>query len=375
MAGKRRINPETEKRSVLLRRLGYLAPRLWDREEADKEHSLATEQWAEMLRLHIPGLCISDMPRMFELPATMPDGENGFTWSSLNDLEFDQSRWNEIPAHLKEAIEGWGNATTEILEGWTYKSVLPPNAAPRTHDEPNPRVYMLNGKMVRSGWKGDDLRKRVCALFEIRLLDLFRLSPNNVRKQNVADRLQHHWEHGGNADAFLDYTEGVCDKWEGEAPTYFDMPRMQRLQVEDAAILMRTMRKWVEEKRKASTAMAKGAKAKQREKDEPKPLKERFPKPEQYARFIELLQEHEIVDSGGAFVPGHDHKSRLLGAYEGASENPSLRFSTGSDAEIVATLNNAFPTLRLSSARPQDLRGTGGNVELRLAFKTAVFPR
>lgn len=228
-----------------------MAPRLWDREEADKEHSLATEQWAEMLRLHIPGLCISDMPRMFELPATMPDGENGFTYSSLNDREFDRSRWNEIPAHLKEAIEGWGNATIEILEGWTYKSVLPPNAVPRTHDEPNPRVYMLDGRMVRSGWKGDDLRKRVCALFEIRLLDLFRLSPNNVRMQKVNDRLQHHWEHGGNPDAFLDYIEGVCDKWEGEAPTYIDIPRMQRLQVEASATLMRTMRKWVEEKRKA----------------------------------------------------------------------------------------------------------------------------
>lgn len=257
MQGKRRVHPNAEKHSEVLKRLGYLAPRLWDREEAGKEHSLATEQWADMLRLHIPGLCISDMPRMFELPATMPDGKNGFTWSSLNDREFDQSRWNEIPAHLKEAIEGWGSATTEILEGWTYESVLPPNAAPRTHDEPNPRVYMLNGKMVRSGWKGDDLRKRVCALFEIRLLDLFRLSPNNVRKQNVADRLQHHWEHGGNADAFLDYIEGVCEKWAGEAPTYFDMPRMQRLQVEDAAILMRTMRKWVEEKRKAATPKGK----------------------------------------------------------------------------------------------------------------------
>lgn len=251
MQGKRRVHPNAEKHSEVLKRLGYLAPRLWDREEADKEHSLATEQWAEMLRLHIPGLCISDMPRMFELPATMPDGENGFTYSSLNDLEFDQSRWNEIPAHLKEAIDEWGNATIEILEGWTYQSVLPPDAVPRIHDEPNPRVYMLDGRMVRCGWKGDDLRKGVCALFEDRLLDLFRLSPNNVRMQKVNDRLQHHWEHGGNPDAFLDYIEGVCDKWEGEAPTYFDIPRMQRLQVEASATLMRTMRKWVEEKRNA----------------------------------------------------------------------------------------------------------------------------
>lgn len=253
MGGKRKLHPARLKDREVLKRLGYRVPRLWDREEASKEHSLAIEQWAEMLRLHIPGLCISDMPRMFELPATMPNGENGFTYSSLNDREFDRSRWNEIPAHLKEAIEGWGNATTEILEGWTYKSVLPPNAVPRTHDEPNPRVYMLDGRMVRSGWKGDDLRKRVCALFEIRLLDLFRLSPNNVRMQKVNDRLQHHWEHGGNPDAFLDYIEGVCDKWEGEAPTYIDIPRMQRSQVEDAAILIRTMRKWLEEQRKAKT--------------------------------------------------------------------------------------------------------------------------
>lgn len=253
MGGKRKLHPARLKDREVLKRLGYRVPRLWDRKVANVEHLLATEQWAEMLRLHIPGLCISDMPRHFELPATLPDGKNGFTWSSLNGLEFDRSQWKKIPGQLSDGISRWGNATTEILEGWTYESVLPPNAEPRLHDEPNPRIYTLEGRMVRSAWKGENLRKGICDLFEIRLVDLFRLSPYNVRKQYVTERLQHHWEHGGNADAFLDYMDGVCDKWEREAPTYFDMPRMQRSQVEDAAILIRTMRKWLEEQRKAKT--------------------------------------------------------------------------------------------------------------------------
>jgi hypothetical protein len=126
---------------------------------------------------------------------------------------------------------------------------------------------------------------------------------------------------------------------------------------------------WMEERRKAV------AKAKQQQKAAPKPLKERFPKPEQFARFIELLQEHEIVDAGGEFIPGHGRKSTLFGAYQGASENPALRFSIGPLPEIVATLNDAFSNLELSAAKPQDLHGTKGHTKMRKAFKEALFPR
>jgi hypothetical protein len=306
MDKKRKLHPNAEKHAEVLKRLGYLAPRLWDREEASKEHSLATEQWDEMLRLHIPGICFSDMPRMFELPTTMPNGDNGFTWSSLNDREFDRSRWNEVPAHFKATIEGWGNATSQILEGWTYESILPLNAVPRIHDEPNPRVYVLSGKMVRSAWKGDELRKRICALFEDRLLDLFRLSPNNLRKQYVSDRLQHHWELGGNAEAFLDYIEGMIGKWGGEAPTYFDIPQMKSLNVEDVDVLLRTIRKWIEERRKAEP---KGVKV------PPGSFTELWGK-ENLERLLSAMQ----IESIAYVTDGRGGKERIMAAFHAGAE-------------------------------------------------------
>lgn len=111
------------------------------------------------------------------------------------------------------------------------------------------------------------------------------------------------------------------------------------------------------------------------ESEAPKPLKDRFRSADQYRRFMDLLAEHRIVDAGGSFLSGHGQKSRLWGAYEGASENPSALFSIGTDAEIVATLNAAFPSLRLSASRPQDLRGTKGHTTMRSLFKVATLPQ
>lgn len=108
---------------------------------------------------------------------------------------------------------------------------------------------------------------------------------------------------------------------------------------------------------------------------QPKLLKDRFRSTEQFNRFLALLMEHRIVDAGGAFLPGHGQKSRLWGAYEGVSENPSAMFSIGTDAEVVVTLNTAFPSLHLSPSRPQDLRGTNGHTAMRSAFKGASLPQ
>lgn len=195
-------------------------------------------------------------------------------------------------------------------------------------------------------------------------------SDPDFRRRWVRSYLDHHATNGGRESAFVEVVEALFLSDAPPAPRDV-AERIAKGELKSTVPdgLKAEVRAWMEERRKAV------AKAKQRHMAAPKPLKERFPKPEQYARFIELLQEQEIVDAGGAFIEGHGQKSRLYGAYQGASENPALRFSTGPLPEIVATLNNAFPTLRLSAARPQDLRGTKGNEAMRSMFKTAVFPR
>lgn len=191
-----------------------------------------------------------------------------------------------------------------------------------------------------------------------------------IRRNMVRHYLDHHATNGGRESAFVEVVEALFLSDAPPAPRDV-AERIAKGELKSTVPdgLKAEVRAWMEERRKAV------AKAKQRHMAAPKPLKERFPKPEQYARFIELLQEHEIVDAGGAFIKGHGQKSRLYGAYQGASENPTLRFSIGPLPEIVATLNNAFSTLCLSPGRPQDLRDTKGNVAMRSVFKAAVFPR
>jgi hypothetical protein len=192
----------------------------------------------------------------------------------------------------------------------------------------------------------------------------------SLRRQLVRNYLDHHATNGGRESAFVEVVEALFLSDAPPAPRDV-AERIAKGELKSAVPdgLKAEVSAWMEERRKAV------AKAKQPQKDAPKPLKERFPKPEQYARFIQLLQEHEIVDAGGAFIQGHGQKGRLYGAYHGASENPALRFSIGPLPEIVATLNIAFPTLQLSAARPQDLRGTKGNDAMRSKFKAAAFPR
>jgi hypothetical protein len=192
----------------------------------------------------------------------------------------------------------------------------------------------------------------------------------SLRRQLVRNYLDHHATNGGRESAFVEVVEALFLSDAPPAPRDV-AERIAKGELKSTVPdgLKAEVRAWMEERRRAV------AKAKQPQKDAPKPLRERFPKPEQYARFIQLLQEHEIVDAGGAFIQGHGQKGRLYGAYYGASENPALRFSIGPLPEIVATLNIAFPTLQLSAARPQDLRGTKGNDAMRSTFKAAAFPR
>lgn len=192
----------------------------------------------------------------------------------------------------------------------------------------------------------------------------------SLRRQLVRHYLDHHATNGGRESAFVEVVEALFLSDAPPAPRDV-AERIAKGELKSTVPdgLKAEVSAWMEERRKAV------AKAKQQQKAAPKPLKERFPKPEQFARFIELLQEHEIVDAGGEFIPGHGRKSTLFGAYQGASENPALRFSIGPLPEIVATLNDAFSNLELSAAKPQDLHGTKGHTKMRKAFKEALFPR
>ena len=308
---------------------------------------------------------------------------NAEEWISENHIDF-VAYHHGLPIPIATTVDGWREFVKRYEAIATSPFALSPFAVEL--DETVSSLDLENPFSLAENWRGTGLMALRCDTdpdpYSLRLSLMWKvreaivnfwydglgMNPS-IRVGKIKTYLDHHATHGADEAALLDALEIVFLMDNPPAP--LDV----RWCIEKGEIpetlpdgLKTEVREWIEERRKVV------AKAKQPQKDAPKPLKDRFPKPEQYVRFIELLQEHEIVDVGGTFIHGHGRKSRLFGAYQGASENPALRFSTGSLSEIVATLNGAFSNLELSAAKPQDLHGTKGHTKMRKAFSEAVFP-
>lgn len=308
---------------------------------------------------------------------------NAEEWISENHIDF-VAYHHGLPIPITTTVDGWREFVSRYEGIEDSPFALTPLLG--IWDEVAETMDLKNPFSLWENWRGtgqtvlccdtdpDPWSLRLALMWKVREVvvqlwyDGLGANPS-IRSERIRAFLDYHATHGSDEETLIDAVEIVFLMDNPPAPLDVrwclekgDIPETlpDGLKAEVSA--------WMEGRRKAV------AKAKQSQKDAPKPLKERFPKPEQYARFIQLLQEHEIVDAGEAFIQGHGQKGRLYGAYHGASENPALRFSIGPLPEIVETLNNAFSTLRLSTARPQDLRGTKGNEEMRSVFKAAVFP-
>lgn len=260
---KRQLHQVTRDRAEQRKRHNDTQPIGMDRRETDagQEDVLAAEQWDEIIRLHIPGIALSGMPRIFELPVVL-NGRPGVTSKNIGDRATDQSRWSEIPNVLIAAIQEWDREAPTFSDGWTYESIIPANTVPDPNDEPNPRTYTLSGQLIRTLEDGNAIRMKVCSAFDHRLSELFRLSPNNTRERHVTARLQHHFDRGGNPTALLDYAEGLAMRWEADPPTYHEVRHYldnnkRYPTVADSHILTRAIRQWVEDARKM-TASARG---------------------------------------------------------------------------------------------------------------------
>ena len=345
--------------------------------------------WAKFMDESSYGLSVSAFPRFIipdvegypTLPLPAVDVRNPKRWEAITSAVRDQlDYWKGT---LQERIERLGKAKRrskeeaaelkqgkatlkqlQAFDGWTYQAFVEamlPGRKPDPRDLDNLRLYWLsNGQLIPITNLGRD---QLRVDFWRRLLSLWD-GPVDKRAELVRGFLDHHHLTGGKAEVFRDLVKDTAARLRALVSKGAPLRDAERW-----GLLADKLEGWLSDAPKAAS------KAKRLLQDAPKPLKERFPKPEQFARFMELLQEHEIVDAGGAFIHGHGRKSRLFGAYQGASENPALRFSIGSLPEIVATLNDAFSNLRLSAGKPQDLHGTKGHTKMRKAFKEALFPR
>ena len=338
-----------------------------DRREAEarQEHVLAAEQWDEIVRLHIPGIALSGMPRIFELPVVL-NGRRGTTTKSIGDRATDQSRWSEIPDVLIAEIQDWDRPAPTLPDGWTYEGIIPANTLPDQNDEPNPRTYTLSGQLIRTVEDGNAIRMKVCSAFDHRLSELFRLSPNNTREKHVTARLQHHFDRGGNPTALLDYMEGLATRWEADPPTYHDVRHYLNNDrryptVADAHILTRAIRQWVEDARKAPTS----AMGKPKDKPTPPPTRtiaERLDaKPGAREAFDTMLLIDGSTNKDGQWIlTGRKGRAEVVAAWDAVVEIFGVEGyakEEKSDKAFSAALREYIPGLTIGD-RPNKLRNT-----------------
>ena len=174
----------------------------------------AAAQYAQLLRDELPGFSICPYPMHLSIGTreTYPSVEPGIeaTDAGVRSVE----NWNGIDRAVKQAVERKlpDGELKDRLTGWTYASIVP-DGIPNPFDIPNPREYLLDGALIPSDRfiiRGR-LSKAANDAFDAFQRQLKRAwtSPMNLRKAKVVEYLDHHFENGGNPNAFVDFVEAA----------------------------------------------------------------------------------------------------------------------------------------------------------------------
>lgn len=233
---------------------GHCAAPIVDHGNGLEEHEAAIVQWEKFARAHIPGLRFSDRPRFLLVPRDRVwngSHSTGDTMVNLEGKEADESQWGEIAVQLHRLPWLDEGEMDLVAQDWQYSSIVSAQVRHFEHDEPNPRLYDLNGYMVRQShsFNSKGVAKRFLSIFETRLTHLFDESPMNERRARVHARLQHHMDLGGNAMAFREYVEGLVDKWTKDVPMI--VHRSRRLEItrpeplKESVLLLRYITEWI----------------------------------------------------------------------------------------------------------------------------------
>lgn len=174
----------------------------------------AAAQFGQLLRDELPGFSICPYPMHLAIGTrdTYPDTKPGIeaTDAGVRSVE----NWNGIDKAVRKAVEKKlpDGELKDTLMGWTYSSIVP-EGIPNPFDIPNPREYLLDGALIPSDrfiLRGR-LSKAANDAFVAFQRQLKRAwtSPMNLRKAKVVEYLDHHFAHGGNPNAFVDFVEAA----------------------------------------------------------------------------------------------------------------------------------------------------------------------
>lgn len=220
-----------------------------------EEHEHAVREWEAFRLSQIPGLKFSDRPRYVLVPAVREGNLVKFS-PSLGGMEWDEDRWDEVEPFLRKCGNGWTKLeVAQIPEGWNYKDIVPTHVH-SVHDEPNPRLYGLNGGQIWQPWNDGNAgiwSESLCRTMEARLTLLYDTTARNEREVIVRARLQYHLEQGGNPRAYLEHVEGLVERWQKTPPliSFGGTWNRQVKPVPNAHLLVRYMREWLSQAMKA----------------------------------------------------------------------------------------------------------------------------
>lgn len=244
---------------------GHCAWAIGEHGAGPTEHDAAMEIWEAFRKAHVPGLKFCDRPRHILIPRDMLyewEGNERHSTTlmqvSTQDFELDETRWDEI-AELIHSLPSQGEKDL-VPKRWKYRNILPIGIAFSTHDELNPRLYGMDGYMIRQRLTGNvgGFAKSLCDTFEARLCDLFNTTPRNERRDMVEARLFHHLKHGGNPKAFREYVEDLLVRWKAEMPSIVTgrvgLQPINVMHLPNAIHLVGYIREWLDNARKVPTS-------------------------------------------------------------------------------------------------------------------------
>jgi hypothetical protein len=338
-------HPDTRKRAASSREHAAKRANTWPKDMAGSEDELEAEalrQYAEEVRLHVPGFAVSAIPRRIVVPCR-PSGTQ-----TVSMYWKEPHRWKDARAELVDPFNYGGIMEPQVPKAWAYTKLVG-DALPERFDLPNPKLYSLAGKLLPWTHPPGQVGRLLAGAFDALLVEVFQDAATNAKRAEVRAFLDHHRTNGGNPEALADHVHGLVSKWRQAPPVKWNIYKAGNEPIPRHDILTDTVAEWLKEAPMAATS----AKAPSKEKDNaPTPKRPTLADklgevPEAAERFMELVMGLGLADASGKWIAGNDTKGKgkLIAAW-GAVVKVLKVPSFDTDAALVKALKDHFDGLK-----------------------------
>jgi hypothetical protein len=246
-------HPDTRKRAASSREHAAKRANTWPKNMAGSEDELEAEalrQYAEEVRLHVPGFAVSAIPRRIVVPCK-PSGTQTVSmhWNEPH-------RWKDARAELVDPWHYGDAMEPKVPKAWAYTKLVG-DALPERFDLPNPKLYSLAGKLLPWTHPPGQVGRLLAGAFDALLVEVFQDAATNAKRAEVRAFLDHHRNNGGNPEALADHLHELVSKWRQAPPEKWNIYKAGNEPIPRHDILTDTVEEWLKEAPQAVTS-AKG---------------------------------------------------------------------------------------------------------------------